>query len=115
VVTRFGRGATGIRNDGVKIAVKEGTPILAAADGVVAYVGTGVASLGGLVMIKHGDTWTSIYGHCSQLLVQRGQSVKKGQTLALSGDSGTADRPVLHFELRKGRVAVDPLSQLPRL
>jgi murein DD-endopeptidase MepM/ murein hydrolase activator NlpD len=114
LVTRFGRGATGIRNDGIKIAVPLDTPIKAAADGTVAYAGTGVAGLGGLVMVKHGDGWTSVYGHAGRLLVQRGQAVKKGQTIAYSGDSGFADRPELHFELRKGRVAVDPLSQLPR-
>lgn len=114
LVTRFGRGATGVRNDGIKIAVPLDTPVKAAADGTVVYAGTGVAGLGGLVMVKHGDGWTSVYGHAGKLLVQRGQSVKRGQVIAYSGDSGFADRPELHFELRKGRVAVDPLSQLPR-
>lgn len=113
VVRKFGPGGTGERNDGIKIAAPSGTPVLASSDGVVAYTGAGVAGLGGLVMLRHGDGWTSVYGHTSQILVQRGQSVKRGQTIALSGDSGTADRPELHFELRKGRVAVDPLSQLP--
>ncbi len=114
LTARFGRGASGVRNDGIKIALPLDTPVKAAADGTVAYAGTGVAGLGGLVMVKHGDGWTSVYGHASQLLVQRGQAVKKGQVIARSGDSGFADRPELHFELRKGRTAVDPLGQLPR-
>ncbi len=114
VVKRFGPGASGERNDGIKIAVPMSTPIHAAADGVVAYVGDGIAALGGLVIVKHGGGWTSVYGHASKLLVQRGQSVKRGQTIALSGDTGFADRPELHFELRKGRTPVDPTSQLPR-
>ncbi|MEG3164062.1 M23 family metallopeptidase [Sphingomonas sp. PB2P19] len=114
VVKRFGSGASGERNDGIKIAVPVATPIHAAADGVVAYVGDGIAALGGLVIVKHGGGWTSIYGHASKLLVQRGQAVKRGQTIALSGDTGFADRPELHFELRKGRTPVDPTSQLPR-
>jgi len=114
VVKRFGRGQSGERNDGIKIAVPTDTPIKAAADGVVAYVGDGVASLGGLVIVKHGEGWTSVYGHASKLLVQRGQAVKRGATLALSGDSGLADRPEVHFELRRGRTPVDPLGQLPR-
>ncbi len=114
VVKRFGPGASGERNDGIKIAVPMATPIHAAADGVVAYVGDGIAALGGLVIVKHGGGWTSVYGHASKLLVQRGQSVKRGQTIALSGDTGFADRPELHFELRKGRTPVDPTSQLPR-
>ena len=114
VVKRFGPGASGERNDGIEISVAVATPIRATADGVVAYVGDGIAALGGLVIVKHGDGWTSVYGHASKLLVQRGQSVKRGQTIALSGDTGFADRPETHFELRKGRMPVDPLAQLPR-
>ena len=114
VVKRFGPGASGERNDGIKIAVAVSTPIKAAADGVVAYVGDGIAALGGLVIIKHGDGWTTVYGHASKLLVRRGQSVRRGETIALSGDTGFADRPELHFELRRGRTPVDPLGQLPR-
>jgi len=113
IVKRFGPGASGERNDGIQIAVPLATPIHAAADGVVAYVGTGIAALGGLVIVKHGGGWTSIYGHAATLLVQRGQSVRRGQTIALSGDSGSVERPELHFELRKGRTPVDPQSQLP--
>ncbi|MGW8136413.1 peptidoglycan DD-metalloendopeptidase family protein [Sphingomonas zeae] len=113
VVKRFGAGSSGERNDGIKVAVPVGTPIKATADGVVAYVGDGIAALGGLVIVKHGDGWTSVYGHASKLMVQRGQSVKRGQTLALSGQTGFADRPELHFELRRGRTPVDPLTQLP--
>ena len=114
IVRRFGPGASGERNDGIKIALPLQTPVVASADGVVAYSGNSVAGLGGLVMLKHGDGWSSFYGHVGQILVQRGQSVKRGQTIALSGDSGFADRPELHFELRKGRTPVDPASQLPR-
>jgi murein DD-endopeptidase MepM/ murein hydrolase activator NlpD len=113
VIARFGPGASGERYNGIKIAAPLGTPILAAADGVVAYAGNEVASLGGLVILKHGDGWTTVYGHAGQLLVQRGQSIRKGQTIATSGDSGAADRPELHFEMRKGRTPVDPLGQLP--
>ena len=114
VVSRFGTGASGVRNNGVKIAVPVDTPVKATADGTVAYVGDGIAALGGLVIVRHGENWTSVYGHASKLLVQRGQAVKKGQTIALSGDTGFADRPELHFELRKGRTPVDPTAQLPR-
>ena len=111
---RFGPGAPGQRNDGIELAAPLATPVRAAADGVVAYVGDGIAALGGLVIVRHGDGWTSVYGHTSKLLVQRGQAVKQGQTVALSGDTGFADRPEVHFELRKGRTPVDPQGQLPR-
>jgi len=116
IVAKFGpSGASGERYNGIKIAVPTGTPVLAAADGVVAYAGSEVPTLGGLVIIKHGDGWTTVYGYASRLLVQRGQSVKRGQTIAMSGDTGLADRPELHFEMRKGRAPVDPMAQLPRL
>ncbi len=114
VVARFGAGQSGERNDGINIAVPLGTPIRSTADGTVAYVGDAITSMGGLVIVKHGEGWTSVYGHASKLLVQRGQAVKKGQTLALSGATGYADRPEVHFELRRGRGPVDPLTQLPR-
>ncbi|MDT8757652.1 M23 family metallopeptidase [Sphingomonas psychrotolerans] len=112
IVKRFGPGRSGERNDGIKIAVPLDTPVLAAADGVVAYVGSDVPALGGLVIVKHGNATTTVYGHAGQLLVQRGQSVKKGQMIALSGNSGFADRPELHFEIRQGRTPVDPLTRL---
>ncbi len=112
ILRRFGPVASGERSDGLKIAVPLDTPILAAADGTVAYVGSDIPSLGGLVMIQHGGGWTTIYGHAGQLIVQRGQSVKRGQMIALSGDSGT-NRPQLHFEMRQGRTPVDPIPRLP--
>ncbi|WP_267393379.1 MULTISPECIES: M23 family metallopeptidase [unclassified Sphingomonas] len=114
VVRRFGPGRSGERNDGIKIAIAAGSPIHATQDGVVAYAGTGIAALGGLIIIKHGGGWTSVYGHASKLLVQRGQSVKRGQTIGLSGDTGSADRPEVHFELRRGRTPVDPQTVLAR-
>ncbi len=113
IVSRFGPGGTGERHDGIKIAVPLRTPVLASADGVVSYTGSGVKGLGGIVIVRHGEGWSSIYGHVGEILVQRGQAVKRGQAVALSGDSGFADQPELHFELRKGRLPVDPLAQLP--
>ncbi|MEG3177479.1 M23 family metallopeptidase [Sphingomonas sp. RB3P16] len=115
IITRFGPGASGEKFNGVNIAVPLGTPILASADGVVAYAGSGVPTLGGLVIVKHGASWATVYGNASQLLVRRGQAVKRGQTIALSGDSGSASRPEVHFEMRKGRSPVDPQRQLPAM
>jgi murein DD-endopeptidase MepM/ murein hydrolase activator NlpD len=113
IVKRFGPGGTGERSDGIKIAVPLDTPILASADGVVAYVGSDIPALGGVIILRHGSTYTTVYGHAGQLLVQRGQSVKKGQMIGLSGHSGYADRPELHFEIRQGRTPVDPVPRLP--
>ncbi|MGN6279458.1 MAG: peptidoglycan DD-metalloendopeptidase family protein [Sphingomonas sp.] len=112
VVTGFGPGSSGVRSDGIQIAVPEGTPVLAAADGVVAYVGNSIPSLGGLVIVKHGDGYTTVYGNAKTLLVRRGQSVKRGQEIAVSGETGSVSQPSVHFEIRKGRDPVDPLGKL---
>lgn len=114
IVARFGPGASGERFNGIKIATPLDSPVAAAADGVVAYAGSEIPSLGGLVILRHGDNWVTVYGHCSRLLVQRGQRVRQGQVIARSGDTGFADRPELHFEMRRGRTPVDPMAQLPR-
>jgi lipoprotein NlpD len=113
ILARFGKGQSGERNDGIKIAVPVGTPVLAANDGVVIYAGSEVPALGGLVMLRHSTGLITVYGHASELLVQRGQTVKRGQAVALSGDSGFAPRPQLHFEMRQGRDPIDPLTRLP--
>ena len=115
VISRFGAGQPGERQNGINIAVPANTPVRAAADGVVAYVGSAIPSLGGLVIVKHGSNWTTVYGYNSRLLVQRGQAVKRGQTIALAGETGSVDRPAVHFELRRGRTPVNPEDQLPRL
>lgn len=114
VVRQYGSYGLGRRNDGIDIAAPTGTPIAAAADGVVAYAGTGVAAYGGLILIRHSDSWTTAYGHAGELLVTRGQAVKRGQIIARAGESGRADRPELHFEIREGAKPVDPLTRLPK-
>lgn len=113
ILASFGPGAGGVRNNGIDIALPAGSSIRAAADGVVAYAGDKVAVFGGLVLINHGGGWVSVYGHASRVDVVRGQKVMRGQIVALSGDSGYASRPKLHFELRKDRTPVDPIGQLP--
>ena len=114
IVRRFGRLGGGRQNDGINIGAAEGTPILAAADGVVAYVGSEVAAFGGLILLRHGDGWLTAYGHAEELLVKRGQSVKRGQIIARAGETGSATEPQLHFEIRQGRKPVNPLEHLPR-
>ncbi|WP_328275442.1 M23 family metallopeptidase [Sphingobium sp.] len=113
ILSRFGPGESGARNNGIDIAVPIGTPISAAADGVVAYAGDKVAVFGGLVLLNHGGGWVSAYGHASRVDVVRGQKVTKGQVIGLTGDTGYASKPKLHFELRKDRAPVNPLGQLP--
>jgi lipoprotein NlpD len=113
LLTRFGPSGKGLVNQGVNIALPKGTDIKAAADGVVAYVGDGVNAYGGLILIRHGSGWATAYGHAQELLVSRGQAVKRGQLIGRSGQSGFADQPQLHFEIRQNSRPVDPLKHLP--
>jgi len=109
VVHRFGTLGSGIVNDGVDYGVPVGTAVKAAAEGVVVFADAGAGSYGGLVLIKHGDGYASAYGHLSALAVRRGERVARGQALGESGQSGVADRPLLHFEIRRAARPVDPL------
>ncbi len=114
ILDRFGPFGSGRRNDGINIGAEMGAPIRAAADGVVLYVGTDITIYGGLILIRHSDRWTTAYGHAAELLVTRGQAVKRGQIIARAGESGNVTSPQLHFEIRQGRRPVDPLAMLPK-
>ncbi|RUU12321.1 LysM peptidoglycan-binding domain-containing protein [Mesorhizobium sp. USDA-HM6] len=107
VISGFGSG-----KDGVDIAVPEGTPIKAAENGVVIYAGDGLKEFGNTVLVRHENGLVTVYGHASSIEVQRGQKVKRGQEIALSGMSGTTDSPKLHFEVRKNSAPVDPSGYL---
>lgn len=109
---RFGPQPNGGRNDGIDIAARAGTPVLAAAGGVVAYAGS-LAGFGQLVLVRHGGNYLTAYGHAERLLVTRGQAVRAGQAIARVGATGSAPEPELHFEIRQGRKPVDPVGLLP--
>ncbi len=113
VVSRFGSKGGGQVNDGLNIAAVLGTNVAAAGDGVVVYAGNEIAVFGGLVMIDHGDGWMTAYGHLGKLAVKRGTKVKRGHLLGNVGDTGYVSTPQLHFEIRKDRMPVDPLTKLP--
>jgi murein DD-endopeptidase MepM/ murein hydrolase activator NlpD len=113
IIQGFGSTGDGRRNDGINIAAERGDPIRAAADGVVAYAGSAIAVYGGLILIKHGDGWITAYGHAEQILVTRGQSVKRGDVIGRAGATGSVNKPQLHFEIRNKRTPVDPLRYLP--
>jgi murein DD-endopeptidase MepM/ murein hydrolase activator NlpD len=102
-------------NDGINIAVPEGTPVKAAEGGTVAYAGSELKGYGNLVLIRHPNGYVTAYAHNGELEVKRGESVKRGQTIAKSGQSGNVGSPQLHFELRKGATPVDPTSYLAGL
>ncbi len=100
------------QNDGINIAVPEGTAIKAAEGGVVAYAGSELKGYGNLVLIRHPNGFVSAYAHNSQLKVKRGDQVRRGQTIAAAGRTGNVSTPQLHFELRKGANPVNPVGHL---
>jgi murein DD-endopeptidase MepM/ murein hydrolase activator NlpD len=112
VVTSYGAKTNGKSNDGINLAVPEGTPVKAAEDGVVAYSGNELKGYGNLVLVRHSNGYVTAYAHASELMVKRGDTIKRGQVIAKSGQSGEVASPQLHFEIRKGSSPVDPLQFL---
>ncbi|RAI39602.1 hypothetical protein CH341_25485 [Rhodoplanes roseus] len=112
VITTFGK-ANGQQNDGINLAVPEGTAVRAAEDGVVAYAGSELKGYGNLVLVRHANGFVTAYAHNSELMVKRNDQVRRGQVIAKSGQSGTVSSPQLHFEIRKGSAPVDPMQHLP--
>jgi murein DD-endopeptidase MepM/ murein hydrolase activator NlpD len=112
IITAFGQNVNGAQNDGINLAVPEGTPVKAAEDGVVAYAGNELKGYGNLVLVRHSNGYVSAYANASELLVKRGDTVKRGQTIARAGQTGNVSSPQLHFEIRKGSAPVDPSKYL---
>jgi murein DD-endopeptidase MepM/ murein hydrolase activator NlpD len=112
VITSYGAKTNGKSNDGINLAVPEGTPVKAAEDGVVAYAGNELKGYGNLVLVRHSNGYVTAYAHASELMVKRGDNIKRGQVIAKSGQSGEVGSPQLHFEIRKGSSPVDPLQFL---
>jgi murein DD-endopeptidase MepM/ murein hydrolase activator NlpD len=112
VIAGFGPKPNGLQNDGINLAVPEGTPVKAADDGVVAYAGNELKGYGNLVLVRHSNGFVTAYAHASEIMVKRGDSVKRGQVIAKSGQTGSVTSPQLHFEIRKGATPVDPSQYL---
>ncbi|MGB5832778.1 MAG: peptidoglycan DD-metalloendopeptidase family protein [Thiohalocapsa sp.] len=97
---------------GIRIGASPGTPVGSAADGTVVYSGSGLKGYGNLIIVKHNNSYLSAYGYNRRLIVREGDKVKRGQRLADVGQAANGDS-LLHFEIRKDGVAVDPLRFLP--
>jgi murein DD-endopeptidase MepM/ murein hydrolase activator NlpD len=114
VISAFGPRPSGQQNDGINVAVPEGTPIKAAEDGVVAYAGNELKSYGNLVLVRHANGYVTAYAHAGEILVKRDDPVKRGQMIAKSGQTGNVAAPQMHFEIRKGSTPVDPMPFLEK-
>ena len=113
VINNFGAKVNGATNDGIDLAVPEGTQVRAADDGVVAYAGNELKGYGNLVLVRHSNGFVTAYANASELLVKRNDQVHKGQVILKSGQTGSASAPQLHFEVRKNSSPVDPMQFLP--
>ena len=112
MVSRFGPKEGGLHNDGVNIRASAGTAVLAAEDGVVAYASDQLPGYGNMILVKHAEGWITAYAHNESMSVAKGDRVRRGQVIARVGSSGGVRQPQLHFEIRKGRRALDPLRYL---
>jgi murein DD-endopeptidase MepM/ murein hydrolase activator NlpD len=112
VISGFGPKTAGQPNDGINVAVPEGTAVKAADDGTVAYAGNELKGYGNLILVRHQNGFVTAYANASELMVRRGDTVKRGQVIARSGQTGAVTSPQLHFEIRKGATPVDPTQFL---
>ena len=112
VISKFGPIAKGRNNDGINIKAALGTAVKAADAGTVAYAGNELKGFGNLILIKHSDGWITAYAHNDRLLVKKGQKVRKGEKIATVGSTGGVNTPQLHFEIRAGKKAVNPMAYL---
>lgn len=112
IISAFGSKPNGMKNEGINIAVPEGTNVQAAEGGVVAYAGNELKGYGNLVLIRHANGYVTAYAHTKEILVKKGDAVKRGDVIAKSGATGAVQSPQLHFEVRKGATALDPSTFL---
>ncbi len=110
VISSYGPKAKGLHNDGINIAAPRGTSVKAAENGTVAYTGSQKGGFGNLILVRHSDGFISAYAHTGDMLVKRGDKVRRGQVIGKVGSTGNVDRPQLHFQIRKGRKTLDPMK-----
>lgn len=111
VVKKFLQTGVAKPNNGIDIAVKSGSPVIAAKEGTVVYQGTGLVGFGKVIIVKHSETYLSAYTHNHQLHVQEGDKVDQGQVIGTVGNRAGGE-VILHFEVRKNGRPIDPLSVL---
>jgi len=112
VIADFGTRPDGSHNDGIDVAVPQGTSVKAAENGVVAYAGNELKGYGNLVLVRHANNWVSAYANNEEILVKRGDKVRRGEIIAKAGATGAVSQPQVHFELRKGSRPVDPTKYM---
>ena len=109
IASAYGNKPGGLHNDGINIAATRGTPVHAAAGGEVVYAGDDLKGFGNLILLRHPDKWVTAYAHLDHLRVARGDNVTRGQVIGTVGSTGAVTSPQLHFEIRHGTQALNPV------
>ena len=112
ILNNFGSETPGFFNDGINISSNLGTSVKASLDGEIVYSGNEIPGYGNLILIKHSKNWITAYAHLEKIVKKKGNYVKKGETIGLVGKTGNVSEVQLHFEIRKGKEAVNPLKYL---
>lgn len=114
VLSNYGAKSGGLFNDGINIGAALNTSVVSAENGVVAYAGNEVKGMGNLIIIQHADGWMTVYAHLNSMSVRRGARVTVGQKIGTVGKTGKVTQPQLHFEIRKGTKAYNPINYLKK-
>ena len=112
IILKFGEISSGFHNDGINIESKIDKPVAASADGKIIYTGNEIPGFGNLVLIKHKDNWITAYSHLNRINYKSGYIVKKGEKIGTIGKTGNVNSPQLHFEIRRGKKAFNPIKYL---
>ncbi len=112
VLSNYGAKKNGLHNDGINIAAPRGTPVKAAENGVIVYAGNALKGSGNLILVRHDKQWMTAYAHLDKIMVKKGQVVRRGAQIAKVGSTGSVSVPQLHFEVRRGTSAMNPVKYL---
>jgi murein DD-endopeptidase MepM/ murein hydrolase activator NlpD len=107
------RGGKAAFHDGIDVAGEKGAAVRAAAPGKVIFAGQGPREYGLTVIVYHSGRWTTTYGFLDKVTVKEGDRIKAGERVGKLGQTGLAKEPSVHFEVRRNRVALDPVKYLP--
>ncbi len=108
VLSGFGPKGQGLNNDGVNIGAPKGSPVVAAANGIVVYAGNEMKGFGNLILIRHQGGWVTAYADLDRLVVAKDAVVAQGDMIGTVGKTGNVASPQLHFEARYKDKPVDP-------
>ena len=112
IILKYGMIKPGLHNDGINIAATNGEDVVASRQGKIIYAGNEIPGYGNLILIKHDKKWVTAYAHLSEITITKGAQVKRGEKIGSVGSSGRVNTSQLHFEIRKGKRALNPREYL---